>query len=117
MPSFATVDDYIAAQSAQAQPRLREIRSIIHATLPDAAEVISYDMPTYNFPGGFVSFGAAKKHCALYGTPIDLYPEEVSAYSTSKGTIRFLFDQPIPEDLVRKLVKTKAERSASAANR
>src|SRR5207248_1580657 len=85
MPSFATVDDYIAAQSAQAQPRLRELRAIIRATIPDAAEVISYDMPTYNFPGGFVSFGAAKKHCALYGTPIDLYPEEVSGYSTSKG--------------------------------
>ena len=116
MPSFATVDDYIAAQSAQAQPRLRELRAIIRATIPDAAEVISYDMPTYNFPGGFVSFGAAKKHCALYGTPIDLYPEEVSAYSTSKGTIRFPFDKPIPEDLVRKLVQAKAAHSSEAAS-
>jgi uncharacterized protein YdhG (YjbR/CyaY superfamily) len=116
MAKFSNVDDYIAAQASEAQPRLREMRAVIRAALPDASELISYDVPTYRFRGGFVSFGAAKKHCALYGTPLDTYPQEVSAYSTSKGTIRFPLDTPIPEDLVRKLVQTKAARSSEATS-
>ncbi|HLZ26008.1 MAG TPA: DUF1801 domain-containing protein [Chloroflexota bacterium] len=108
MRAFATVDEYIAAQSATAQPRLRELRAIIRAALPGASEVIGYGMPTYKFPGGSVHFGAAKRHCALYGTPMDLFPEELRGYGTSKGTIRFPFDKPIPNELVRKLVVAKA---------
>src|SRR5439155_12960685 len=65
MPTFASVDDYIAAQSAEAQPRLRELRAIFRAALPEADEVISYDLPAYKFGAGFVYFGAAKRHCAI----------------------------------------------------
>ena len=108
MPAFATVDDYIAAQPAAAQPRLRELRAIIRAALPEAAELISYGMPTYKFPVGSVYFGAAKHHCALYGTAMDACADELRAYDTSKGTVRFPLDQPIPEALVHKLVVIKA---------
>jgi uncharacterized protein YdhG (YjbR/CyaY superfamily) len=108
MPAFASVDEYIAAQSAAAQPRLRELRAIIRGAVPDATEVISYGMPTYKFPAGSVYFGAAKRHCALYGTPLDLFPEELRGYPTAKGTLRFALDQPIPTELVRTLVLAKA---------
>ena len=108
MPAFATVDDYIAAQSAAAQPRLRELRAIIRAAVPEATEVISYGLPTYKFRVGFVYFGAAKRHCALYGSALDAFPEELRGFDTSKGTVRFPLDQPIPEELVRKLVVAKA---------
>jgi uncharacterized protein YdhG (YjbR/CyaY superfamily) len=103
------VDEYIAAQPAEVQPRLRELRAAVRAALPDAAEVISYGLPTYRFgPGSsYVSFGAAKRHCALYGSAVDQFREELRDYQTSKGTVRFPLDRPIPAELVRKLVLAK----------
>ena len=59
MLTFSTVDDYIAAQSAAAQPRLRELRAIVRAAIPEAAEIIIYGMPTYKSRGGSVHFAAA----------------------------------------------------------
>ena len=105
--TFASVDEYIAAQPPETQVRLGELRSAVRAALPGANEVISYGVPTYKLPGGFVSIGAAKRHCALYGAALDAYPEELKAYDTAKGTVRFPLDRPIPEDLVRKLVQAK----------
>jgi uncharacterized protein YdhG (YjbR/CyaY superfamily) len=112
MASFATVDEYIEAQSAAAQPRLRELRAIIRAAVPAAVEVISYGMPTYKFRGGSVHFGAAKRHCALYGTAMDACEAELREFDTSKGTVRFALDRPIPAALVTKLVVTKVDRLA-----
>ena len=89
VPAFVSVDDYIAAQSAEAQPRLRELRAIIRAAVPDAAEVISYGMPTYKFRVGSVYFGAAKHHCAVYGFALHAFAEELRDFDTSKGTLRF----------------------------
>jgi uncharacterized protein YdhG (YjbR/CyaY superfamily) len=110
----ASVDEYIESQPVGVQPRLRELRGILTDALPQATETISYGIPTYRVPGhgrgGFVSFGAAKDHCALYGAPLDTYPHEVSAYSVSKGTIRFPLDRPVPADLVRRLVQAKFRR-------
>jgi uncharacterized protein YdhG (YjbR/CyaY superfamily) len=108
MPEFATVDDYIAAQSAAAQPRLYELRDAIRSAVPEATELISYGMPTYKLRVSFVSFGAARRHCALYGSAMDAFPDELCDYDTSKGTVRFPLDQPIPHELVRKLVIAKA---------
>jgi uncharacterized protein YdhG (YjbR/CyaY superfamily) len=114
MPTFANVDDYIAAQSAEAQPRLREMRAIIRAAVPEAAEVISYGMPAYKLRVGSVYFGAGKRHCALYGSAMDVFAEELRGFDTSKGTVRFPLDQPIPHELVHKLVvATVAQREAA----
>ena len=115
MKTFASVDDYIAAQAAAVQPRLLELREIIRAALPDANEVISYGMPTYKFAGGFVSFGAAKRHVALYGTAMDAFADELRGYDTAKGTIRFPLDKAPPAALVRLIVKARvAEVRAKA---
>jgi uncharacterized protein YdhG (YjbR/CyaY superfamily) len=105
--SFATIDDYIAAQSAQAQPRLRELRDIIRQTIPGASESISYGMPTFTVGGRRVHFAAAKRHCALYGAALDAFPDELRAYKTLRGTVQFPLDQPVPRDLVRKLVAAR----------
>jgi uncharacterized protein YdhG (YjbR/CyaY superfamily) len=113
-PTFASVDDYIAAQSAAAQPRLRELRAIIRAAVPEATEVISYGLPTYKFRVGSVYFGAAKRHVALYGSAMDALAEELRGYDSSKGTLRFPLNQPIPAELVGKLVlATVAEKARS----
>ena len=115
MPTLATVDDYIAAQSAEAQPRLRELRAIIRDAVPEAAEVIRYGLPTYRLSVGPVAyFGAAKRHCALYGAATDAFADELRGFDTSKGTVRFPLDTPIPVELVRKLVLARvAEREAA----
>ena len=89
----ASVDDYIAAQPVEAQRRLRELRTIIREAAPDAAEVISYGMPTYKLGRSRVHFGAAKQHCALYGV--------------GDGTVHFPLGQSIPRDLVSQLVLAK----------
>jgi uncharacterized protein YdhG (YjbR/CyaY superfamily) len=107
MTTIATVDDYIAAQPPEAQARLRELRAIVRGAVPQATEVISYGMPTYRLGKRRVHFAAAKRHCALYGSAIDLFANEVRNFKTLKGTIQFPLDQPIPEDLVRKLVVAK----------
>ena len=107
MSSFATVDDYIAAQPQLAQAHLRELRAAVQAALPGAAETVSYGMPTYRLGRARVHFGAAKNHCALYGAIPDGMTDEVKGYETAKGTIRFPLDQPIPSDLVSKLVQAR----------
>lgn len=100
------VDDYIAAQPAQAQARLRELRAIIRAVAPEAIESVTYGVPTYKVRGTrLVYFGAAKRHCALYATAMDGFADELRAYQTSKGTVRFPLDRPVPADLVRRLVE------------
>jgi uncharacterized protein YdhG (YjbR/CyaY superfamily) len=112
--TFASVDDYISAQSAAAQLRLRELRAIIRAAVPDATEVISYGLPTYRFRVGSVYFGAAKRHVALYGSAMHAFADELRGYDSSKGTLRFALNQPIPAELVRKLVlATVAEKAKS----
>jgi uncharacterized protein YdhG (YjbR/CyaY superfamily) len=105
--TFATVEEYIAAQPPLVQTRLGELRAAVLAGMPDANQVISYGIPTFKARGTMVSIGAAKRHCALYGAALDAYPDELKAYSTSKGTVRFPLDQPIPRELVRKLVASK----------
>jgi uncharacterized protein YdhG (YjbR/CyaY superfamily) len=110
MPSHATVDEYIAAQSEAARPRLRELRSIIHDVVPAATESISYGMPAYKLGASAVYFAAAKRHCALYGVPL----AEVRGYKTSKGTLQLPLDQPVPAELVRELVLAKLQPCTNA---
>ena len=117
MPTLITVDDYIAAQSPEAQPRLRELRATIRAAVPEATEVISYGMPTYKYGGRRVHFGAAKRHCALYGSAIDVFANELRDSRTLKGTVQFPLDQPIPEELVCKLVRAKFAEPEAARQR
>ncbi|MDQ6671732.1 MAG: DUF1801 domain-containing protein [Chloroflexota bacterium] len=107
MTTIVTVDDYIVTQTAEAQPRLRELRAIIRAAVPQATEVISYGMPTYKLGGRRVHFGAAKRHCALYGSATDLFTNELRDFKTLKGTVQFPLNRPIPEKLVRNLVIAK----------
>ena len=116
MPDYASVDEYISRQPEAAQPMLRELRKAVKAVLPDAEEGISgYNMPTYKVGGrGLIYFGAAKKHCALYGATRDGFEDELAPYGdVSKGTVRFPLDQKLPVDLVKRLVKARVEKQAA----
>jgi uncharacterized protein YdhG (YjbR/CyaY superfamily) len=107
MTTITTVDEYIAAQKPDARARLQELRNTIRAAVPQAAEVISYGMPTYRLGARRVYFAAAKRHCALYGAGIDLVADELGKFKTLKGTVQFPLDAPIPAHLVHRLVVGK----------
>jgi len=109
MTSVNTVDDYSTAQPAAEQPRLHELRASIRAAVPEATEVISYGRPTYTLRGRRVHFGAARRHCALYGSTADQFEDELRPFKTLKGTVQFPLDWPIPPELVQRLVRTQLD--------
>ena len=111
-----TVDDYLAALPQEARATLEKIRKTIKAVAPKATEVISYQIPMYKHHGMLVGFAAFKDHCSFFpgAKPISTYKDELKAYKTSKGTIRFPIGKPLPAALVKKLVKARiAENEAS----
>jgi len=110
-----TIDEYLAPLSNENRAALEKLRRAIKSAAPKAEECISYQLPTFRLGGRMlVSFGAWANHCAFYAGvhPLETHKEELKAYETSKGTIRFPADKPLPAALVRKLVKTRiAERA------
>jgi uncharacterized protein YdhG (YjbR/CyaY superfamily) len=110
-PKPADVDAYLAALPDTQRASLAELRRIIQSVEPAAAESISYGMPAYKYRGKpLVYFGAAKNHWALYGLVPEESKLELATYDVSKGTIRFPWDNPIPAELVRKLVADRRAR-------
>ncbi len=105
-----SIDAYLAPLSSEKRAALQKLRRSIHAAAPKAQECISYGIPAFRLDGRMlVAFGAAAKHCAFYcgSTPLVVHRDELGAYSTSKGTLRFPPERPLPAALVRKLVKTQ----------
>ena len=111
-----TIDEYLAPLSNEKRAALEKLRRAIQSAARKAEECISYQIPAFRLGGRMlVAFGAAANHCAFYpgAFPVEAHKEELKAYDTGKGTIRFQADNPLPATLVRKLVKTRmAERAA-----
>lgn len=107
-----TTEDYLAALGGEQRAALQALRKAIKAAAPGAEECISYNLPSFRLNGRLlVSYGAAKKHCAFYpGSAVQELGDELKNYDTSKGTIRFASDKPLPVALVRKLVKLRIAR-------
>src|SRR5712691_2588472 len=109
-----TIDEYLAPLSKEKRAALEKLRRAIKSAAPKAEECISYQIPTFRLGGRMlVSFGAWANHCAFYpgALPVEAHKDELKAYDTSKGSIRFEANRPLPASLVRKLVKTRiAER-------
>ena len=109
-----TIDDYLAGLPASQRAALGRVRRIIRATAPDAEECISYQIPAFKLHGkGLIWFGAAAHHCAIYGVAND---PALKRYDTSgKGTLRFTVEKPLPDALLRKLVKARMKKIAAKA--
>jgi len=108
--SDATVPSYISAFPKDVQQILRKIRSTIRKAAPKAEESISYGIPTYKFDGPLIYFAAFKSHIGLYPmtkTVKEKFRDEIAGYKQSKGTIRLPLDEPIPYDLIARIVKFK----------
>ena len=114
----ATVDEYLAAVPKEARATLEKIRKAIKAAAPRATEGISYQMPMYKQDGMLVGFAAFKDHCSFFpgANPVATFKDELKAYKTSKGTIRFPIGKPLPAALVKKLVKARVAENEKRAS-
>jgi uncharacterized protein YdhG (YjbR/CyaY superfamily) len=105
-----TVDEYLARTPEPQRSTLKKVRAVIQSVLPkEATEVISYRIPIVKYKGMLVGYAAYANHCSLYGmssTLLGPLKDELRQYSTSKGTIRFAVDKPLPAALIKKLVKS-----------
>jgi uncharacterized protein YdhG (YjbR/CyaY superfamily) len=113
------VDAFLAALPPETSAALENLRRAIRAAAPDAQESINYGVPAFKYRGRpLVSFGAAKGHCSFYvqsPAVMDGHRDELASYDTSKGTVRFPPDKPLPGALVAKLVRARlAETDAIA---
>jgi uncharacterized protein YdhG (YjbR/CyaY superfamily) len=114
---FRSIDEYIALSPADIQAKLEAVRATIHAAAPDAEERISYQMPTFYLKGNLVHFAALKNHMGFYPTPsgIDAFADETSRYRTTKGAIQFPLDQPLPLELISRIVKFRVAENLEKA--
>lgn len=106
-----TIDEYLVALSGDRRVALEKLRRTIQAAAPKAEECISYRLPAFRLNGRMlVAFGARANHCAFYpmsSSTVEAHKEDLQAFDTSKGTIRFQAAKPLPAGLVRKLVKAR----------
>lgn len=107
------VDEYIASFPKDIQEILEKLRTTIRKAAPDAAEIISYQIPTFTLKGNLVHFAAYKKHIGFYPTPrgIEVFKKELSAYEGAKGSVRFPLAKPIPFDLISKIVRFRVKEN------
>jgi len=110
-----TVQQYLAAVPEPARSTLKEVRAAIQAATPsETTEIISYGIPMYKYKGMLIGFAAFPKHCSLFlatASLLRMFQDELSRYKTSKGTIRFPTDQPLPASLVKKIVKARVAQN------
>jgi uncharacterized protein YdhG (YjbR/CyaY superfamily) len=110
------VDEYLARIPEPARGTLEKIRAAIRSAVPpEATEAISYGMPAFKHKGTLVWFAAFSNHCSFFPTPsvIEAFKNELKGFSTSKGTIQFPTDKPLPAALVKKLVKARVAHTSA----
>ena len=107
------VDQYISGYPTNIQHHLREIRSTIKKAAPQAQEVIKYDMPAFTLNGNLVYFAAFNNHIGFYPVPAGdkAFEKEIAIYKKSKGALQFPLEEPIPLNLIAKLVKLRVQEN------
>ncbi|WP_342770087.1 GNAT family N-acetyltransferase [Oceanobacillus chungangensis] len=115
--TFETTDEYIRQFPPEVQEKLNTLRGIIKELVPEAQEKISYQMPTFALYGNIIHFAAYKNHIGLYpgASGIAAFQKELVGYKTSKGTVQIPIGDPLPAELIRKIVKFKVEENIKKA--
>jgi uncharacterized protein YdhG (YjbR/CyaY superfamily) len=115
-----SIDAYIAGFPPETQKTLKELRAIINSAAPGATECISYSMPTFDLNGRhLVHFAGHTKHIGLYPIPsgIEAFKEELAPYKQGKGSVQFPLAQPLPADLIRRIVEFRVGENMDRAGR
>lgn len=114
-----TIDDYIRQAPENVQEILQTLRHIIREEAPHAQEAISYQMPTFVLNGNLVHFAAFKNHIGFYPVPtgITAFRDELAPYKQGKGSVQFPLDQPMPYDLVRRIVRYRVAENLEKAKK
>ncbi len=123
-PKSPKVDAYIADCPPSVRPLLETVRAVIRAVAPDATEVVSYQMPGYSYEGYdykgmFAWFGLQSRHVGLYLRPPTVadFRKELKGYSTTKSAVHLPLDYPVPEALIRKLVRASLRNMKARGRR
>lgn len=117
--SISPIDDYILQFPDSVQSTLRELKRVILEAAPDSLEKISYAMPTFYLHGGnLVHFAAYKGHIGFYpsSSGIEKFKTEISNYKWSKGAVQFPINEPLPFDLISRIVKFRAQENLEIEN-
>ena len=120
LPAAKTVDEYFDRLQEPALSALYKMREAIQSTVPpEAVEFISYGVPAFKLKRVLVWYAAFANHCSLFPTNavIVAFKDELKNFTTSKGTIHFPLDKPMPVALIKKLVKTRIAQDASGIRR
>jgi uncharacterized protein YdhG (YjbR/CyaY superfamily) len=111
------IEAYLAAVPKESRAALENLRQTIKSVVPEADEVISYQIPTFKLDGRMlVSYAAFSEHCSFFpgSGPIEAHECELRTYQTSKGTVRFTVERPLSASLIKKLVKTRVSLNDAA---
>ncbi len=114
MKKVSSVTEYLASVPPQSKVTLNKLRRTIRALVPEATEVIYYQLPAFRDGRTLVAYGAFSDHCSLFplsAAIIERFRDELAGYETSRGTIRFPFGKPIPVSLVKKIVKARIKQN------
>jgi len=107
---MSVIDDYLDRFSGPERAELEKIRSIVNETVPEAEEVITYSMPGFKYKGKYlIAFSVFKDHLGLFPTsgPIEILKDELTDFKTSKGGIQFTPDKPIPDSLIKDIIRAR----------
>ena len=115
-----SIDEYIAGFSSETQTVLEELRALIRACAPGAAETSSYAIPTFDLNGKhLVHFAGYERHVGLYPAPsgLEAFKEDLKPYKSGKGSVQFLLGQPLPRDLIRRIVEFRIAEKVGEASK
>jgi uncharacterized protein YdhG (YjbR/CyaY superfamily) len=114
-----SIDEYIADFPLETQKALQEVRALIRASAPDAIETISYAIPTFDLHGHLVHFAGYEKHVGFYptGSGVEAFKEELKPYKSGKGSVQFPLGQPLPTDLIRRIVELRVQENTGKASK
>lgn len=115
--TYETVDQYIADFAPEVQELLQSLRKVISEAAPEAVEKISYQMPTWFLHKNLVHFAAYKTHIGFYPAPsgIEVFKEELARYKGAKGSVQFPIKEPLPYELITRIVKYRVEENQQQA--